>query len=123
MAYGARAAMKYLYLTRCRRYGNLEEEEKRGFMGAINVQDFNPNIRIFVQALTVGMRQRLIKVDIHSGGAYFHIERRAFSWKIFPCSTADKPLRAKFGMNDDDGVRLHYVDSRTNCFPQVRGAL
>lgn len=31
-------------------------------MGAINVQDFNPNISIFVQALTVGMRQRLVMV-------------------------------------------------------------
>lgn len=31
-------------------------------MRAITVQDFNPYIEIFVEALTVGMRQRLVKV-------------------------------------------------------------
>lgn len=45
------------------RHGNLKEEEKRGFMRAIAVQDYNPSIRIFVEALTVGMKNRLIKVN------------------------------------------------------------
>eukprot|EP00904_Undaria_pinnatifida_P008766 jgi/Undpi1/5019/HiC_scaffold_19.g08371.m1 len=47
------------------RHGNLKEEEKRGFMRAISLQDFNPNIHIFVAALTVEMRQRLVKVGIN----------------------------------------------------------
>eukprot|EP00752_Nemacystus_decipiens_P006321 g5698.t1 len=45
------------------RHGNLWEEEKRGFMRAITVQDFNPTMRIFVQAPTQEMRQRLVKVS------------------------------------------------------------
>lgn len=44
------------------RHGNLREEEKRGFMRAITVQDFNPSLRIFVEAPTHGMKQRLVKV-------------------------------------------------------------
>lgn len=32
-------------------------------MRAISVQDFNPNIHIYVAALTVEMRQRLVKVN------------------------------------------------------------
>ena len=43
------------------RHGNLWEEEKRGFMRAITVQDFNPTLRIFVEAPTQHMRQRLVK--------------------------------------------------------------
>ncbi|CAB1121185.1 unnamed protein product [Ectocarpus sp. CCAP 1310/34] len=45
------------------RHGNLREEEKRGFMRAITVQDFNPSLRIFVEAPTHGMKQRLVKVS------------------------------------------------------------
>eukprot|EP00903_Cladosiphon_okamuranus_P017959 g16523.t1 len=45
------------------RHGNLREEEKRGFMRAITVQDFNPTLRIFVEAPTQEMRQRLVKVS------------------------------------------------------------
>lgn len=48
-----------------KRHGNLREEEKRGFMRAITVQDFNPALRIFVQAPTQEMRQRLVKVREH----------------------------------------------------------
>ncbi|CAM9568449.1 unnamed protein product, partial [Ectocarpus sp. 12 AP-2014] len=47
------------------RHGNLREEEKRGFMRAITVQDFNPSLRIFVEAPTHGMKQRLVKVGIN----------------------------------------------------------
>ncbi|CAM9505092.1 unnamed protein product, partial [Ectocarpus fasciculatus] len=47
------------------RHGNLREEEKRGFMRAITVQDFNPFLRIFVEAPTHGMKQRLVKVGIN----------------------------------------------------------
>lgn len=50
------------YLFRIGRHGNLWEEEKRGFMRAITVQDFNPTLRIFVEAPTQRMRQRLVKV-------------------------------------------------------------
>ncbi|CAN0209699.1 unnamed protein product, partial [Hapterophycus canaliculatus] len=47
------------------RHGNLREEEKRGFMRAITVQDFNPTLRIYVEAPTQAMRQRLVKVGIN----------------------------------------------------------
>ena len=53
-----------VFLSLTPRHGNLKEEEKRGFMRAISLQDFNPNIHIFVAALTVEMRQRLVKVSV-----------------------------------------------------------
>lgn len=50
------------------RHGNRREEEKRSFMRAISLQDFSPSIHIFVAALTVEMRQRLVKVTKRESG-------------------------------------------------------
>ncbi|CAM9360166.1 unnamed protein product, partial [Choristocarpus tenellus] len=44
------------------RYNLRTEEERRTFIRAINIQDFNPDILLFVEALTPVMHQRLIKV-------------------------------------------------------------
>lgn len=111
----------YQYFTRCRRYGNPEEEEKRGFMGAINVQDFNPNIRIFVQALTVGMRQRLIKVDTHTTEGCVSVLNVArlvgkYSRARQYSSGFSRALQyVGYCMESGDCVRIRYVASRTNC--------
>lgn len=62
--------MRMLFLTT--RQGNLREEEKRGFMRAITVQGFNPTLRIFVEAPTVEMRKRLVKVTPTSAVCMYH---------------------------------------------------
>ncbi|CAN0343475.1 unnamed protein product [Ectocarpus sp. 12 AP-2014] len=59
----ADTASSCFILTNRYQHGNLREEEKRGFMRAITVQDFNPSLRIFVEAPTHGMKQRLVGIN------------------------------------------------------------
>lgn len=67
------------------RHGNLREEEKRGFMQAITVQDFNPALRIFVQAPTQEMRKRLVKVRKTLTRRPFLESKGNMSWPPFAC--------------------------------------